>query len=429
MTILCWNVQGLGNPRTFRALRFLLRDKKPRIIFLSKTKKLVRQMECVQRQLGMMGCFSVGREGRAGGLAFLWQHGVEVSILSSSPGHIDAILKGVDMETFRFTGFYGNPEMRLRRHSWDLLRRIAGTVQGPWLVGGDFNEILEAHEYFGRRFRPMSQMRAFREALEECGLTTIRFQGYKFTWSNLWQGDGNVKLRLDRMVANGDFVRTFPKVTTHHLNSMVSDHLPLLSYLRPSTWARKHKRFLFKEMWTTVEGCQDVITHAWEFETGTVVEKLKACQGSLRTWNNDHVGRIPTKLRSLQRKLDDTQRRRFSPLVEFQQRDICREMDVLLEREEMLWRQRSRVSWMKYGDKNTRFFHEHAKVRGRRNLITTIVDYQGIWRTSTESIGNVFCDYFQGLFAFNGLHEAGAVTRWSSRYSLHLKICASIKFS
>ncbi|CAB4278314.1 unnamed protein product [Prunus armeniaca] len=95
---------------------------------------------------------------------------------------------GVDMETFRFTGFYGNPEMRLCRHSWDLLRRIAGSVQGPWIVGGDFNEILEAHEYFGRHFRPMSQMRAFREALEECGLTTIRFQGYKFTWSNRCQG-------------------------------------------------------------------------------------------------------------------------------------------------------------------------------------------------------------------------------------------------
>ncbi|KAI5329451.1 hypothetical protein L3X38_028848 [Prunus dulcis] len=139
-------------------------------------------------------------------------------------------------------------------------------------------------------------MRAFREALEDCGLTTIGFKGYKFTWSNRWQGDGNVKLRLDRMVANGDFFRTFPEVTTHHLNSIVSDHLPLLSYLRPSTWERKHKRFLFEEMWTTVEGCKDVIMHAWESETGTVVEKLKACQGTLRTWNNDQVGRIPTKL-------------------------------------------------------------------------------------------------------------------------------------
>ncbi|KAI5329450.1 hypothetical protein L3X38_028847 [Prunus dulcis] len=76
----------------------------------------------------------------------------------------------------------------------------------------------------------------------------------------------------------------------------------------------------------------------------------------------------------------------------------------------MLWRQRSRVSWMKYGDKNTRFFHEHAKMRGQQNMIKAIVEDQGIWHASTESIGIVFCDYFQGLFASNGLHEAGAVT-------------------
>ncbi|KAL6276772.1 hypothetical protein ACE6H2_020373 [Prunus campanulata] len=46
-------------------------------------------------------------------------------------------------------------------------------------------------------------------------------------------------------------------------------------------------RFLFEEMWTTVEGCQDTITHALESKHGTVVKKLKAFQGSLWIWNNE----------------------------------------------------------------------------------------------------------------------------------------------
>ncbi|KAH0996553.1 hypothetical protein GBA52_020417 [Prunus armeniaca] len=96
----------------------------------------------------------------------------------------------------------------------------------------------------------------------------------------------------------------------------MSDHLPLLMYVRPDYWEKRKRRFLF-EMWTTVEGCQDTITHALESEHGTVVEKLKACQGSLWTLNNEQVGRIPTKLRSLQRKLDDIQRRSYSPVVEY----------------------------------------------------------------------------------------------------------------
>lgn len=56
----------------------------------------------------------------------------------------------------------------------------------------------------------------------------------KFTWTNRWQGEGNVKLRLDRMVANAAFVGTFPEILTHHLNSIVSDHLPILTYFESS---------------------------------------------------------------------------------------------------------------------------------------------------------------------------------------------------
>ncbi|CAL2240571.1 unnamed protein product [Prunus armeniaca] len=106
MTILCWNVRGLGNPRTFRALRYLLIDKKLDVIFLSETKKTIQQMVGVSAQLEAMGHFSVSRNGCAGGLALLWQHGVKVSIRSFSSGHIDAMIEGVAQTCFHFTGFY-----------------------------------------------------------------------------------------------------------------------------------------------------------------------------------------------------------------------------------------------------------------------------------------------------------------------------------
>ncbi|CAB4263628.1 unnamed protein product [Prunus armeniaca] len=72
-------------------------------------------MEVVQRQLGMNGCFSVGRIG---------------------------ISRGVEHIGFRFTWFYGHPETHLRKHSWELLCRLDGNGSGLWVVGGDFNEIL-----------------------------------------------------------------------------------------------------------------------------------------------------------------------------------------------------------------------------------------------------------------------------------------------
>ncbi|BFG30893.1 hypothetical protein CerSpe_171670 [Prunus speciosa] len=238
MTILCWNVRGLGNPRTFRALRYLLRDKNPDVIFLSETKKTIQQMAGVSAQLGAIGQFSVSRNGRAGGLALLWRHGVKVSIRSFSSGHIDAMIEGVTQNCFRFTGFYGNPDLASRKHSWELLHRLADGYSGPWVVGGDFNEVLELNEYLGRRYRPASQMRDFGMALEDCGLTSMKYKGYKYTWTNNRSGDDRVQLRLDRGVANTAFFLAFPGAIIHHVNSLVSNHLPVFIHFGGSESVR-----------------------------------------------------------------------------------------------------------------------------------------------------------------------------------------------
>jgi hypothetical protein len=44
-------------------------------------------------------------------------------------------------------------------------------------------------------------------------------------------------------------------------------------------------------------------------------------------------------------------------------------MDEVLYREEMMWLQRSRISWLKEGGHNTRFFHMQAKWHARKNKI------------------------------------------------------------
>lgn len=45
--------------------------------------------------------------------------------------------------------------------------------------------------------------------------------------------------------------------------------------------------------------------------------------------------------------------------------------------EEVLWRQKSRVLWLKEGDKNYNFFHQMANVKKRSNFISRIRRGQG----------------------------------------------------
>ena len=49
-----------------------------------------------------------------------------------------------------------------------------------------------------------------------------------------------------------------------------------------------------------------------------------------------------------------------------------------LEIDEIIWRQRSKALWFKEGDKNTRFFHNKATQRKKRNLIKGVKDDVGV---------------------------------------------------
>ena len=55
------------------------------------------------------------------------------------------------------------------------------------------------------------------------------------------------------------------------------------------------------------------------------------------------------------------------------------ELNCWMDKEDDIWRQRSRISWMQYGDRNTRFFHEKASARYKKNFIEGLMDENGVW--------------------------------------------------
>lgn len=63
-----------------------------------------------------------------------------------------------------------------------------------------------------------------------------------------------------------------------------------------------------------------------------------------------------------------------------------------------MWRQRSRVHWLKEGDQNTRFFHSKATHRRKRNMIKRLKDKMGVWLEGSQRDG-LIVDFFKNLFA------------------------------
>ncbi|KAK3210987.1 hypothetical protein Dsin_015693 [Dipteronia sinensis] len=132
MSILCWNVWGLGNPRAFQALKRALKKPSPNLVFLSETKLHKGEVDRFRHLLGFEEVLQVESEGNSGGLLLLWREW-DVVVQSFSKGHIDVKVRMDNGMVWHFTGFYGNPNQSNRSFSWELLKRIRWVDKLPWI--------------------------------------------------------------------------------------------------------------------------------------------------------------------------------------------------------------------------------------------------------------------------------------------------------
>ena len=67
-------------------------------------------------------------------------------------------------------------------------------------------------------------MEGFRECLSDCGLIDLGFVGQRFTWCNSRIREQRTLVRLDRIVANEDWLNLFPEAKVFHRTMAVLDH-------------------------------------------------------------------------------------------------------------------------------------------------------------------------------------------------------------
>jgi len=240
MSLISWNYRGLGNPWTVKDLQKLVEQQEPILVFLIGTKLNKEKAKKVRDQCNFKFIWVVPSEGRRGGLALFWKDGIEGEVLEADQSHIDTLVKGgVLTNWWHLTGFYGAPKTLRRDESWALLKLIRDRSTLPWLVIGDFNEIVCVSEKEGGSLRQRQQMKNFTETLNWCGLRDIGFMGPRFTWLYQTVDGGQIKEWLDRAVASLVWVEWFKEARVYHLSNSASDH----SVLSLHFFLKQRKRF------------------------------------------------------------------------------------------------------------------------------------------------------------------------------------------
>ncbi|KAL0456837.1 UNVERIFIED_CONTAM: putative mitochondrial protein [Sesamum latifolium] len=400
MNLLAWNCQGFGNPWTVRGLGDLLGVHKPHLVFLVETKCFVSQIEKLKRSLNLFG-FCVEPRGKSGGLALLWQKLVDVQLQSFSRYHIDVSIKLEESEEWwRFSGVYGEPDSHKREVFWSLLRRLHSQSVRPWLCTSDFNEILEHSEKEAGLMRAEWQIRNFRGCLTDCALHDLGFRGSSFTWCNNQQEPNTIREHLDRACSNVQWSQMFPQALVQHLESPYSDHSPLLIELCPqASWnfSGCRKCFRFEAAWLQEAACEAMVTKAWRV-TGTLRDKITAVGAQLSQWRRRYGREAQDRIKHLEASLTTLNRTTLSPSVKEKQQTTKAELTKLIIQEEVYWKQRSKVLWLKEGDRNSSFFHAKASRRHQNNSVRKLRRSDGSWAVSGEEVQQCITEYFQHLF-------------------------------
>lgn len=158
MKLLNWNPRGLENPWGIRVLHDLTRREDPDVLFLQETKLPRKKLEGIKWWLGFENCFSVDYESRGRGLSLMWHNHINHTIMHFSKSHIQAFVQIEGLISWMFTGPYGNLETVNRWETWDLLWTLKPNDGCPWVVGGDFNELISNMEKRGGNPRSKSQL-------------------------------------------------------------------------------------------------------------------------------------------------------------------------------------------------------------------------------------------------------------------------------
>lgn len=104
--------------------------------------------------------------------------------------------------------------------------------------------------------------------------------------------------------------------------------------------------------------------------------------------------RLLARLNRIQKRLGNQGSRGLIKL----ERSLRKQLDEVLEQEELFWYQKSRENWIKSGDRNTKFYHAASKVHQAKNRQQNLWDPATKETISNEDSEKLILDHFKKIF-------------------------------
>lgn len=245
----------------------------------------------------------------SGGIWVCWNYDnihVVSHVLSDRCVHLNALYKPTN-EHFLVYGAYFPAQNSDKDPFWESMALFYDNITIPWILLGDFNELLSPNDKLGGNLVSRSQCQRLPSFLTRTNAMDIHCLQQDFSWkSNSHPG---LYHRLDRAVASHSFNVKFPLSIVRYGTFTSADHAPMF-FESKSSFEAPNGLFRFQNSWTLEEGALRIVKKNWNTNIqGTcfhrIRTKLSNIKCELKTWVKDKYTFKTIKLKPNAEKIVD----------------------------------------------------------------------------------------------------------------------------
>ena len=202
---------------------------------------------------------------------------------------------------------------------------------------------------------------------------------------------------------NNTTIAAFPHAVASFLPQEMSDHTPCLLNLALSLPKAGTYPYKFQNYLTKHPGFAQLINVAW-IQAGSVCQtlsqlcwKLKQIKSELKKINRENYSQIQERVTETHNLLQLVQVQALqnpTPSNFQAEKDLHQKWNFLREIEELYFRQKSRINWLREGDLNTTYFFRICQVRSSYNAIRAFLRFDEVWITDPEEMSNLAVSHF-----------------------------------
>ncbi|XP_058751689.1 uncharacterized protein LOC131624791 [Vicia villosa] len=404
--IVSWNVRGLNKKSRCKEVAAHLKKLHASCCILIETRVKEHNANKIRHWLGTNWSFADNYSCHPNGRLWLgWDKDYwEVNITHKSEQHMHCEMK-TEQSHMYVTLVYAHNQLEKCKKLWKDISLIAPQIQDPWMIIGDYNNVLKLHDRIGGNDVHRAEYIDLEEMMSNIGLYEHATRGSYYTWSNK-HSQGTIYSRIDRAICNGEWYLKFPRCEIDVLQPYISDHSPLKVNLDHSSITQKCRPcFKFLNCVTQREDYIANIKENWQIPIeGRPMyicwRKLIRLQKTLSLLNRDttaEVKKIQQSRDNLMKAQSMLENDRFNPGLIDQIKHWTDEIIKGTAIEEKILIQKAKVDWLQLGDGNNRYFHAIVNQKNKQKSLLRLENRNGIPLTEFHELEDEILNFYSNL--------------------------------